>query len=140
MQRNGERADEDRILALAAHGGCEAFAISFAEALDRSQLEVPARILLVRGLVSNALASRRPRPRQDGLQYFGIVRHDTNHIYALRNQILDRPDLQRRVRAGRTDHEGLDAQLIRTFLDPGVHGVEPWDTANLHDDADDWLV
>ena len=73
---------------------------------------------------------------QHRLEHLGIVRHHADDLDALGDQILDGAHLQRRIGAGRADHEGIDAELLAALLDAGLHGVEPRNAADLDDDAD----
>ena len=55
-------------------------------------------------------------------------------------KIFDRTHLQGWICAGRPDHVGVDAVLRPLFLDTHLHGVEPRNAADLHDNAHRGLV
>ena len=73
---------------------------------------------------------------QHWLQRRLIIRDDTDHIHAFGDQILDRLHLQRGIGGDRPDHLRVYAELCRPFLNARFHGIEPWDTADLHDHTD----
>jgi hypothetical protein len=81
-----------------------------------------------------------PRLLQHGLKRLFVVRNDANHIDLLGDEVLDRAHLQRRICAGWPDHESVDAVLRALFLDAHLHGVEPRNAADLHDNAHRRLV
>jgi hypothetical protein len=73
---------------------------------------------------------------EDRLEGGRVVRDDRDHVDLAGDQVLDRAHLLRRVGLGRPDHPGVDALLLAGLLDPGLHGVEPGNAADLHDDRD----
>jgi len=140
VQRHGEAADKDGILALAAHLLRQKFGMRLAKALGRGQFEVPVDVLETRPLMADDLDARRACLFKDGLQRGLVVRHHADDVDALGDQVLDRTDLQCRIGAGRPDHRGIDAQFGTFFKDPHLHGVEPGNAADLHDNAHGGLV
>ena len=60
VQRHGERADIDDVLAFAAHRLGERLHVRLAEAVTGRQLDVPVVVLLVRALVRQDLDARPP--------------------------------------------------------------------------------
>jgi len=90
--------------------------------------------------VRDDLDAGRAGALQHRFEHLRVVRHDADHVDALRDQILDRAHLQRRIGARRPDHERLHAELLGPFPDPGVHRVEPRNAADFHDDSDHRLV
>ena len=117
VQRHGERADIDDVLALAAHRLGERFHVGLAEALDAGQLDVPVVVLLVRALVGQHLDAGFLGALEHRLERHRVVRHHGDHVDLAGDQVLDRAHLLRRVGLGRADHRGVDAELLALLLD-----------------------
>ncbi len=125
VQRNRKRADEDPIFPLAAHRLREQLRMRLAEAFGRGEFEVPILVLDARALVRDDLDACLARLVEHGLERLFVVRNDADHVDLLGDEIFDRAHLQRRICAGRPNHERVDAVLGALFLDAGLHGVEP---------------
>jgi hypothetical protein len=132
--------NEHGIFTLAAHLLGEQFGMGLAEALGRGEFEVPILVLDARTLMRHDLDAGLARLVENRLERLFVVGHHADHCDFLGDEVFDRPDLQRRVRAGRPDHRGVDAVLGALLLDAGLHGVEPGDAADLDDDAHGRLV
>ncbi|MCY1522549.1 hypothetical protein D9M68_574070 [compost metagenome] len=100
------------------------------------QFEVPVGTLLARRFMGDDDDAFFLGLSEHRLEHLGIVRHHADHLHALCNEVFDGAHLQRRIGAGRADHEGVDAELLAALLDARFHGVEPWDTTDLDYDAD----
>ncbi len=70
------------------------------------------------------------------LDHRRVVGHDSDHVDALGDEILDGAHLQCGIGASGADHERIIAHLRAFFLDALLHGVEPGNAADLDDDAD----
>ncbi len=93
MERNGQRADEHRVFALAAHLLREQFGVGFAEALGGRQFEVPILIDDARTFMDDDFDAGLAGLFQDGLQSLLVVRHDADDVDVLGDQIFDRTHL-----------------------------------------------
>ncbi len=135
MKRNGERTDEDGIGALAAHLLRQQLAMRFTKTLGGGEFEIPVGTKLFRGFMGDDLDTGGLGFFQHWLQHLCIIGHDADEIDLLGYQVLDGADLQGGIGARRADHETVNAELLALLLDPGLHGIEPRNAADLDDDA-----
>ena len=136
MQRHGERADEDDVLAFLAHLLGDQVHVGLAVGLDRGQLEIPVVVLLVGTFVREHLDAGFLGAAEDRGEGGRVVRHDADDGDLAGDEVFDGPHLLRRVGLGRADHPCVDTEIGRFLLDADFHGVEPRNTADLDDDAD----
>ncbi len=111
-----------------------------AEPVGRGELEVVVDVPLIGAFVGDDDDARVHRLLQHRLQHLGVVRHDADRVDPLRDQVLDRADLERGIGARRADHEGVDAERLALFLDAHLHRVEPGDAPDLDHHAHARLV
>ena len=97
MQRDGQSADIDDILAFAADRLRERFQVGLAELLVLDQLDVPVGILLAGRLVHDDLDAGVLRALEDRLERRAVVGDDADHVDLLGDQILDRAHLLSRI-------------------------------------------
>ena len=105
-----------------------------------TKFEVPVLVLDARALVGDNLDAGVSRLFQHGLQRLLVVRHDANDVdfFAIRSSIA------RTCKAGSAlvgpIMDALTPSFGAVFLDALLHGVEPRNAADLHDNAHRGLV
>ena len=107
-----------------------------AEALGGSEFEVPILVLDAGALVRDDLDAGLAGLFEHRLKRLFVIRNDADLVDLFGDEVFDRTHLQRGIRAGRSDHRGVDAILGALFLDAGGHGVEPRNAADFDDYAD----
>ena len=126
MQRDGQAADEDDVLALAADRLGEGFEVRLAERLVLDQLDVPVGILLAGRLVHDHLDAGVLGALQHRLERLAVVRDDADHVDLLGDEVLDRAHLLGRIVGRRVDDRW------RRRRGPGRPCSTPFSTLSNH--------
>src|SRR5437868_7528760 len=126
VRRDGQRADEDGVLARGApHGLHHGLHGRLAEGLVVDHLDVVVGVLLVGRLVRDRDDLLRPGAREHGLDRFGVVGNHQDGVVALVDGVLDEPDLLGFVGGGRGLLADGDLVLVARLLEPALQPVEP---------------
>ena len=133
MERRGQRADIDDVVAFPAHLLGELLHLHFAE-LDRiDQLDVPVAAFLLRTFVGDDLDAGFLGALEHRLGDLVVERHEADDVDLLGDQVFDQLDLLGRIDVGGADHRSVDLEVLAGLLDAGLERVEPRNARDLDD-------
>ena len=135
VERDGQAANVDDILAFAADRVGEGLKMRLAEGLVLDELNIPISVLLLGRLVHDDFDAGGLSPTEHRLKRFAVIGYHADHVDLLCDQILDGSDLLRRVVGCRIDDRGVDAEFLSGLRHPLGDIVEPGDL-HLSDNAD----
>jgi hypothetical protein len=133
VKRRRQRPDINHVIAFAAHVLGETLHLHFTEANGIDQFDIPVTAFLFGALMGDDFDAGRLGALEHRLAHFDVQRHQADHVDLFGDQVIEQLYLLCRIDVRRSNHGGIDAEVLGALLDSLFKSVEPRNAGDLHD-------